>query len=70
MLKFSEKEMRDMDKTSLALKDGSGYVGYLEAFHMLHCVVSDLPRKTYTQSSPKCMLPYKDDGRESPNNTC
>ena len=28
-----------MNKTSIALKDGSGYLGYLEAHHMLHCVV-------------------------------
>lgn len=42
MLRFSEEEMKAMGKTSLALKDGSGYVGYLETFHMLHCIVSDL----------------------------
>lgn len=41
MLRFSEDEMNRMQKTSLALKDGSGYIGYLESFHMLHCVVSD-----------------------------
>lgn len=29
-----------MNKTSVVLKDGSSYVGYLETFHMLHCVVS------------------------------
>ncbi|KXH63788.1 hypothetical protein CSAL01_00046 [Colletotrichum salicis] len=40
MLRFSEDEMNRMQKTSLALKDGSGYIGYLESFHMLHCVVS------------------------------
>ncbi|UQC80467.1 uncharacterized protein CLUP02_05950 [Colletotrichum lupini] len=37
---FSEDEMNRMQKTSLALKDGSGYIGYLESFHMLHCVKS------------------------------
>ncbi|KAI3527540.1 hypothetical protein CSPX01_16893 [Colletotrichum filicis] len=40
MLRFSEDEMNRMQKTSLALKDGSGYIGYLESFHMLHCVKS------------------------------
>lgn len=30
-----------MNKTSVALRDGSGYAGYLETLHMLHCVVSD-----------------------------
>ncbi|KAL2883807.1 hypothetical protein SGCOL_000955 [Colletotrichum sp. CLE4] len=40
MLRFSEDEMDRMQKTSLALKDGSGYIGYLESFHMLHCVKS------------------------------
>lgn len=39
MLRLSEDEMNKMGKTSLALKDGSGYIGYLESFHMLHCVV-------------------------------
>ncbi|KAI9163204.1 hypothetical protein HJFPF1_04803 [Paramyrothecium foliicola] len=38
MLRFSADEMDQMGKTSLALKDGSGYIGYLESFHMLHCV--------------------------------
>lgn len=33
--------MRRMNKTSIALRDGSGYIGYLEFVHMLHCVVSD-----------------------------
>lgn len=34
--------MREMNRTSSALRDGSGYAGYLEAYHMLHCVVSPL----------------------------
>jgi hypothetical protein len=29
-----------MNKTSLALKDGSGYIVELAAYHELHCVVS------------------------------
>ncbi|KAK1639179.1 hypothetical protein BDP81DRAFT_423609 [Colletotrichum phormii] len=41
MLRFSEVEMNRMQKTSLALKDGSGYIGYLESFHMLHCVAKE-----------------------------
>ena len=40
MIKLSEDEMRKMNKTSVVLKDGSGYVGYMETIHMLHCVVS------------------------------
>ncbi|KAK4190588.1 hypothetical protein QBC35DRAFT_471745 [Podospora australis] len=35
---LSEDEMRRMNKTSIMLQDGSGYIGYLEAIHMLHCV--------------------------------
>ncbi|KAI0189057.1 hypothetical protein F4808DRAFT_454100 [Astrocystis sublimbata] len=38
MVKVSEDEMRMMNKTSIQMKDGSGYLGYLEAHHMLHCV--------------------------------
>ncbi|KAI1204065.1 uncharacterized protein F4807DRAFT_449050 [Annulohypoxylon truncatum] len=38
MLKISEDEMRQMNKTSISLRDGSGYIGYLESLHMLHCV--------------------------------
>ncbi|KAI1387153.1 uncharacterized protein F4822DRAFT_429914 [Hypoxylon trugodes] len=37
-LRITKDEMIKMNKTSLTLKDGSGYVGYLEAIHMLHCV--------------------------------
>lgn len=44
MIRLSADEMRKMNKTSVTLKDGSGYVGYLEAIHMLHCVVSRFPR--------------------------
>jgi hypothetical protein len=39
MVVVSEEEMKRMNKTSVLMKDGSGYVGYLEAHHMLHCVV-------------------------------
>lgn len=28
-----------MKKQSIALQDGTGYIGYLETLHMLHCVV-------------------------------
>lgn len=41
-IQLSEEEMKAMNKTSVALQDGSGYLGYLETFHMLHCVVGDL----------------------------
>ncbi|KAI1120825.1 hypothetical protein F5Y10DRAFT_289256 [Nemania abortiva] len=38
MLIISQDELEKMNKSSIALRDGSGYVGYLEAHHMLHCV--------------------------------
>ncbi|KAI0534496.1 hypothetical protein GGR58DRAFT_520254 [Xylaria digitata] len=38
LLRMTKKEMIKMNRTSLALLDGSGYVGYLESFHMLHCL--------------------------------
>ncbi|KAI1455164.1 hypothetical protein F4805DRAFT_290808 [Annulohypoxylon moriforme] len=38
MIKLSKDEMRMMNKTSIALRDGTGYIGYLESLHMLHCV--------------------------------
>ncbi|KAI1119771.1 hypothetical protein F5Y10DRAFT_291012 [Nemania abortiva] len=38
MIRVSEDELIRMNKTSIALKDGSGYLGYLESIHMLHCV--------------------------------
>ncbi|PLB46207.1 hypothetical protein P170DRAFT_467316 [Aspergillus steynii IBT 23096] len=38
MVKLSEEELQKMNKTSIKLKDGSGYLGYLESIHMLHCV--------------------------------
>lgn len=34
--------MRKLNKTSVALQDGTGYIAYLETFHMLHCVVRGL----------------------------
>ncbi|KAI1178234.1 hypothetical protein F4777DRAFT_130811 [Nemania sp. FL0916] len=38
LLRMTNEEMIRMNKTSLALLDGGGYVGYLEVFHMLHCL--------------------------------
>ncbi|KAK8855108.1 tat pathway signal sequence [Apiospora arundinis] len=38
MIKLSKEEIRSMNATSIALRDGSGYIGYLESIHMLHCV--------------------------------
>lgn len=43
-IRISESEMRRMNKTSVALRDGSGYLGYLEVHHMLHCLVRVRPR--------------------------
>ncbi|KAK3997971.1 hypothetical protein QBC44DRAFT_392406 [Cladorrhinum sp. PSN332] len=37
-IRITKAEMKQMNKTSVALRDGSGYVGYIEAIHMLHCV--------------------------------
>lgn len=45
MIRLSKDEMARMNKTSIALKDGTGYIGYLETLHMLHCVVSCFPRR-------------------------
>lgn len=39
MVKITEDELRRMNKTSIELRDGTGYIGYLESHHMLHCVV-------------------------------
>ncbi|KAK6835050.1 hypothetical protein PG987_009744 [Apiospora arundinis] len=36
MIKLSKEEIRSMNATSIALRDGSGYIGYLESIHMLH----------------------------------
>ncbi|KAK4158739.1 hypothetical protein QBC43DRAFT_223636 [Cladorrhinum sp. PSN259] len=38
VIRITESEMRKMNKTSVAIRDGSGYLGYIEAIHMLHCV--------------------------------
>ncbi|KAK2606714.1 hypothetical protein N8I77_005445 [Diaporthe amygdali] len=38
MIRVSEDELKTMNKTSIALRDGSGYIAYLETLHMLHCV--------------------------------
>lgn len=48
-----------MGKTSLALKDGSGYIGYLETFHMLHCVVSGLSFANGVHFSCPAVLPVE-----------
>lgn len=50
MIRLREDEMRAMNKTSIALKDGSDYIGYLESYHMLHCVVSEGPPEASTRS--------------------
>ncbi|KAJ9248631.1 hypothetical protein DTO207G8_7267 [Paecilomyces variotii] len=38
IIKISEDELKKLNKTSIPLQDGSGYIAYLEAIHMLHCV--------------------------------
>ncbi|KAK4655124.1 hypothetical protein QC762_404494 [Podospora pseudocomata] len=52
MIRLSADEMRKMNKTSVMLKDGSGYVGYLEAIHMLHCV-KRMHQAQYPEHYPK-----------------
>lgn len=42
IIKISEDELKKLNKTSIPLQDGSGYIAYLEAIHMLHCVVRRL----------------------------
>lgn len=42
MLRISADELLKMNKTSIALQDGSGYIGTLETMHALHCLVRDL----------------------------
>ncbi|KAI1080620.1 hypothetical protein F5B20DRAFT_539951 [Whalleya microplaca] len=37
-IKVTNEEMRRLGQTSLALKDGSGYIGLLGAYHELHCI--------------------------------
>lgn len=39
MMKVSKDELHRMNDTSVALRDGSGYIIYLETGHMLHCLV-------------------------------
>lgn len=41
-IRILENEMLRMNKTSIALRDGTGYIGYLESIHMLHCVVCNI----------------------------
>lgn len=46
MVKISTEELREMNTTSVALRDGSGYLAYVESSHMLHCVVSNVSSRT------------------------
>lgn len=46
-----------MNKTSVTLRDGSGYAGYLETFHMLHCVVGD-PHNRSQLGEPRTICSY------------
>lgn len=52
MIKLSAEEMRRMNKTSIPLRDGSGYIGYLESIHMLHCV-KRIYQSRYPEHYPK-----------------
>lgn len=46
MIKISAQELQEINATSVALRDGSGYLAYVETSHMLHCVVSTVPSCT------------------------
>ncbi|KAI1325442.1 hypothetical protein F5Y16DRAFT_401443 [Xylariaceae sp. FL0255] len=37
-IRVSEAELQSVNESSIPLLDGSGYVGYLEVHHLLHCV--------------------------------
>ena len=39
-LSLSDIKAFDREDTAIALPDGSGYVGTLNVFHEIHCVVS------------------------------
>jgi hypothetical protein len=38
MIDFSAAQMRQMNKSSVAVQNTGGYVGYFEVFHQLHCL--------------------------------
>lgn len=44
-IRLTEEEMQEMNRTSIALKDGSGYLAELGVYHQIHCVVS--PKSTF-----------------------
>ena len=54
IIRLEADEMHEMNKTSIALRDGSGYVGYVEAYHMLHCV-KRIYQFQYPESYPDLM---------------
>lgn len=39
-IKISQAELDVLDDHSIALRDGSGYIGELAVYHELHCIVS------------------------------
>ncbi|KAF2963011.1 hypothetical protein GQX73_g10561 [Xylaria multiplex] len=38
VVRVTKDELERMNKSSIALRNGTGYIGYLEVHHMLHCV--------------------------------
>ncbi|KAF2229936.1 hypothetical protein EV356DRAFT_367735 [Viridothelium virens] len=54
MVKISKEELNRMNRTSIALRDGSGYIGYLESNHMLHCV-----KRLYQAQHPEYYTKFK-----------
>lgn len=38
-LQVQENDLRQLNKTTVALRDGSGYLASLEVLHQLHCLV-------------------------------
>lgn len=41
-IRISKDELQKMNRTAIALYDGSGYFGQLSAYHHLHCLVCAL----------------------------
>ena len=49
VIKLSADELAAFGEPSIALRDGSGYIGEMAVYHELHCVVRD---SCYTQRLP------------------
>ena len=43
-IRVSEAELRRDNQESVRLPEGGGYLGWMGAFHELHCIVSGFPQ--------------------------